>query len=140
MTARRAAGFASAAGAATALSLVLPWVRVGGRSRSSIDLIGSAGALDVIEGGVRVAVVATWFLVPALVSVAMLAAAADRPRAAALSLLPLGPGLLAVVAAAALSARSVLVWGAYLTAVAAVVTTVLAVVVLRRLRAESTSG
>ena len=140
MTARRAAGFASAAGAATALSLVLPWVRVGGRSRSSIDLIGSAGALDVIEGGVRVAVVATWFLVPALVSVAMLAAAADRPRAAALSLLPLGPGLLAVVAVATLSARSVLVWGAYLTAVAAVVTTVLAVVVLRRLRAESTSG
>lgn len=139
MSARRAAGLASAVGAATALSLMLPWLRVGGRSRSSIDLIGSAGALDVIEGGVRFAVVATWFLVPGLVAFSMLAAAAGRLRACAFALLPLGPGLVAVVAGAVLTAGRLLVWGAYVTAVGAVVTTVFAVVVLRRLRTGAES-
>lgn len=139
MSARRVAGLASAVGATTALSLVLPWVRVGGRSRSSIDLIGSAGALDVIEGGARLAVVTTWFLVPALVAFAMLAAAADRLRACALSLLPLAPGLLTVLTIAVLTARDLLVWGAYLTGIGALTTSALAVVVLRRLRTEAES-
>jgi len=139
MPARRLAGLASVVGAATALSLVFPWVRVGGRSRSSIDLIGSAGTLEIIEGGVRFAVVAAWFLIPTLVAFAMLAGAADRLRVCAGLLLPLGPALMGVLAVAALTAGRQLVWGAYVTAAGAFVTSGIALLLLRRLRHEEVS-
>ena len=131
---RRLAALATLAGTAAAVALVLPWVRTGDRTRSSIDLIGTAGALDVIEGSVRVGVVITWFLVPVLVAGAMLAGAADRLRLGAALLVPLGPLLAGVIAFAAVRAGDVLVWGAYVTGACATAATVLAAFVLLRLR------
>ena len=131
---RRLAAAATIAGGAAAVALVLPWVRIGGRTRSSIDLIGSAGALELIEGGVRVAVVSTWLLVPVLVAGAMLAGAADRLGLCAALLLPLGPLLAGVIVLAAVRAGDLLVWGAYLTAACAVTATALASLLLGRRR------
>ena len=67
-------------GIVSTVCLVLPWVRVGTRDRSSIDLIGSAGALDIIEGATKAIVILLWFLLPLLVAAAMLALAAGRTR------------------------------------------------------------
>ena len=137
---RRLAAMATIAGTAAAVALVLPWVRTGDRSRSSIDLIGTAGALDVIEGSVRTGVVITWFLVPVLVAGAMLAGAADRLRLCAVLLVPLGPLLAGVILVAALRAGDGLVWGAYLTGACSAAATTLAAVVLRRLRIRGSAA
>ncbi len=118
------------AGVATACSLLLPWFRVGGPSRSTLELIASAGALDVIEGAVRVLVVAAWTLVPVSVAGALFAGAARRPRLA--GALVAGSCSLVIVVAGylALVRPSVLAWGAWvatglaITAVAAGVTTI----------------
>lgn len=134
MTGPVLAASAVSAGFATAVSLVLPWVRIGNRSRSSIDLIGSAGTLEVIEGSVRLAVVAVWFLVPVIVAAAMVAGAGHRLRLSALLLVPLGPILAGVVILAWIVAEDALIWGAYLSAVLAIATSVLAIGVLQRVR------
>ncbi len=135
----RLTALATASGAATAVSLVLPWLRIGSRNRSSIDLIGSAGALDVIDGSVRVAVVATWFLVPLLAAAAMLAGAAGRHRLASGLLVPLAPTLAGVVILGWAVAGDGLAWGAYLTAALALTTGGLATFLLWSNRRPSTA-
>lgn len=120
------------AGFAAALSLLLPWFRVGARSRSSIDLIGGLGALDVIEGPVKALVVIGWFAVPALVAAALIAGAAGRNRLAAALLLPLGPVLAGSVVAVIFVAGDVLRWGAYVAASFAIASSVSAIMVIRR--------
>ena len=77
------------AGFLTVVTLVLPWFEILGRQRSSIDILRSASVLDVIEGPVKVAVIAGWLLAPVFVSGAMLLAASGRHRIAALLLLSL---------------------------------------------------
>lgn len=121
-----AVGFATA----SAISLVLPWVRTGDRTRSSIQLIASAGALDIIEGPSRVAVVVLWFLVPALVAAAMLALAAGRSTLTTVLLAPLGFVLAAMVGLLVVVAGSVVVWGAWLTGGFAAGATIVAIVFL----------
>lgn len=118
------------AGFGCAVGLILPWFDLGGDARSSIDLIASLGALDVIEGGLKVAVVAAWLLTPVAVSAAMLLTAAGRYRAAAWCLLPLGAAMPLLVGIVAIVDLSVLAWGAYVTAAFALSTFALAIMVL----------
>jgi len=122
------------AGFAAAVTLVLPWIRVGSSARSSIDLIGSLGALDVIEGATKVAVVLAWLLTPILVAAAMLLGASGRYRLSAALLAPLGLLLGGIVLLVFFVAGDTLAWGAYLTAVCAIAASVFALLVLVRLR------
>jgi len=118
------------AGTASVVCLVFPWVRFGTRSRSSIDLIGSAGALGVIAGTTRVIVVLLWLVLPMLVAAAMVALAAQRPRLMASLLLPLGPVIGLVIGVLALVAPTTVVWGAWLSAGFAILASLAAVAVL----------
>ena len=68
------------AGFGTVVSLVLPWFDLLGQERSSVDLLRSASALEVIDGGVRIAVIAGWLLMPVLLTVAIFLGAARRYR------------------------------------------------------------
>lgn len=121
---------ALAFGIVSTVCLVLPWVRVGTRDRSSIDLIGSAGALDIIEGATKAVVILLWFLLPLLVAAAMLALAAGRTQLLAWLLLPLGPILGAIVVLLLAVAGDVVVWGAWLSAAFAVGASASAIMVL----------
>jgi len=117
-------------GVLSTVCLVLPWVRVGSRDRSSIDLIGSAGALDIIEGATKAIVVLLWFLLPVLVAAAMLSLAAGRIRLLGWLLLPLGLILGAIVLLLLIVAGDVVVWGAWLSAAFAVGASASAIMVL----------
>lgn len=121
------------AGFLTAVTLILPWFQVGGSQKSSIDLIGSLGALDVIEGNVKRIVVLAWFAIPVLVGSAMLVAASGRYRAAAFLLTPLGPLLGGIVLLVLVVETGLLAWGAYVTALFAIAATASATMVIVRL-------
>lgn len=105
------------AGFIAAVALAFPWFRVGGRSRSSVEFLASASALEVIEGATKVVVIGGWLLVPVLVAVAMLVAAAGRHRLAAALVLPLSVVLVAVLAIGAVVDGVEVLWGAVLSAV-----------------------
>ncbi len=117
-------------GVLSTICLVLPWVRVGSRDRSSIDMIGSAGALDIIEGATKAIVVLLWFLLPVLVAAAMLSLAAGRIRLLGWLLVPLGLILGAIVLLLLIVAGDVVVWGAWLSAAFAVGASASAIMVL----------
>lgn len=117
-------------GVLSTICLLLPWVRVGSRDRSSIDLIGSAGALDIVEGATKAVVVLLWFLLPMLVAAAMLSLAAGRLRLVGWLLLPLGLVLGAIVLLLLVVAGDVVVWGAWLSAAFAVGASASAIMVL----------
>lgn len=118
------------AGFLAVVSLVLPWFVLLGKARSSIDLLGSASALDVLEGWVKVVVFAGWFLAPVLVSVAMFLAAGGRHKAAAILLLPIGLLLLGVFVVGVLVDEIGIAWGSIFGGVFAALATVFAMMVL----------
>lgn len=118
------------AGFLTVVSLVLPWFDLLGKERSSIDLVSSASALDVIDGGVKILVIFGWLLAPLLVSIAMFVAAAGRHRLAAILLLPIGVLFVAVFVIGMLVEDIGIAWGAIFGAVFAALTTVFAIMVL----------
>ncbi len=121
------------------VSLVFPWFVIVGRARSSIDLISSAGALDVIEGGVKVLVLVGWLIAPALVSIAMLVAASGRFRLAAGLVMPISIGLV-VVAIAGLFVDAIgLAWGAIFGGGFAALAGVFAMMVLVTARNENSN-
>jgi len=70
-----------AGGIGAALSLLLPWLHLSGRDRSTIDIIGSAAALEVLDGTTKWLVVALWMSVPVAVAAGLLLWAAKRHRA-----------------------------------------------------------
>jgi len=128
-----------AAAFATALSLLLPWFELSGRRRSSIDLIGSAATLDVIEGTSKALVVGAWLAIPVMVAVVMLIAASGRTRLAAGLLLPIGPLLAVCVVAILAKARGAAAWGLWVSLAFAVLTSILAAFTLWR-SASSLAG
>ena len=118
------------AGFLTAVSLVLPWFTIGARSRSSVELLSSASALEVIEGTMKIAVIGGWLLVPIMVAVAMLVAASGRHRMAAILLAPVVlVTLLASVIGGFVDVID-LAWGAVFGSVFAVATSACAIMVL----------
>lgn len=99
------------AGLVTVAALLCPWARSGTVDRSSIELLGSASALDVLGDGERAAVVVGWFLVVVLVAGALVAAAWGRPSLGAVLALPIGPAM--AIAWWAVAASPLMVrWGA----------------------------
>lgn len=118
------------AGFLATISLVLPWFTIAGRSRSSIDLVSSASALEVIDGPAKVAVVACWLCAPLLVALAMLVAASGRHRAGALLLSPVTGILLLVVIIGVLVDDIRLAWGATFGLVFAAAASTCAIMVL----------
>ncbi len=109
---------------------MLPWFTIAGKSRSSVDLLSSASALDVIEGGVKVAVIGGWLLAPVLVAAAMLLAASGRHRLAAGLLVPVVASTLLVVAIGFAVDAVDLAWGALIGAVFALLASACAIMVL----------
>ncbi len=118
------------AGFLATISLVLPWFTIAGRSRSSIDLVSSASALEVIEGPVKVAVIACWLCAPLLVALAMLVAASGRHRAGALLLSPVTGIMLLVVIIGTVVDDIRLAWGATFGLVFAAAASTCAIMVL----------
>lgn len=138
-SAEQRATFAPVAGAVGAsflatCTLVLPWFDVAGRARSSIDLIASAGALDVIEGGTRVAVVALWLTLPMLSAIALFLFALGRYRGAASLALVVGGVVVAILALGFIVDEVGLAWGAWLGAVSGVIAAGCAIMVLASAR------
>ncbi len=118
-----------AAAVAAVLGLFAPWARSGSTDRSSVDLLRSAGVLDVISGWQRPMAVVAWYLVILLTAAALVALAWGRVRASAVALLPLGPaltGALVIVARSPLPLR----WGAVVTTGLGLTATVAASLVL----------
>lgn len=127
---------AAAVGASfvTACTLVLPWFRVAGRARSSIDLISSAGALDVIEGGTRLAVVGLWLVLPVLSAIALFMFALKQPNVAAILSFVVGAAVLLVIGLVLFIDEVGLAWGAWLAAASGATAAVCAIMVLTSAR------
>ena len=102
----------AAAGVAAALGLLLPWARTGDRSRSSIDLLSSASALDVLSSGQRTLLYVGWLLVVAGAAVGLVLVAWDRPAAGLVATAVVGPALIAAVVVVAWSPLAI-AWGAW---------------------------
>lgn len=111
--AERAASACLVLGIATSGALLLPWFDVGGPPRSTVELIASAGALDVIAGPTRIAVVLAWALVPTSSAIAVFATAARR-RQLATALVAGACSLVVIVGAwLILTTPRLLAWGAW---------------------------
>lgn len=108
---------AAGGGFLAACTLVLPWFEVAGQSRSSIDLISSAGALDVIDGSIRLIVVGLWLIVPVLGAAALLLFAARRSSLAGALVLVIGVVTLALLVVGIVAPGVSLAWGAWVAAV-----------------------
>ena len=96
-----------------AFGLLLPWARSGGRSRSSIELVSTAGALDVVTGWPFAALVIGWFSVVVAAAVALVLVAWGRPVAGASAAAVVGPGMIAALVAVSASPLP-LAWGAWI--------------------------
>ncbi|MCP3934982.1 MAG: hypothetical protein GY708_06375 [Actinomycetia bacterium] len=102
-----------AVGLSAVASLAFPWHSLLGKSRSTVELMGSASALDVLSGFDKAAVIAAWLAVPLLTAVALLAAAARRSVVVGLAMLPLGPLMVGAVALVSVRVPGDVVWGAW---------------------------
>jgi hypothetical protein len=107
-----------------AASLALPWVAIGSSpGRSSIDLIGSANALDVVSGPTLALILGTWLAIPVAAAAALLLGASGRWTGAAVVVLVVS--VLIELAALAIATSDVvgLAWGGLLGLVAAILAT-----------------
>jgi hypothetical protein len=107
--------------------LFAPWLRLGGRSMSTVDLMTAATIFDLLDDRASVLVVVAWLAVPVMAATAILGIAARRPRLVASALVPLGP--LVVVSSLVLNAQlgGTVLWGEWAAAAMAVLGTVVAV-------------
>lgn len=123
-----------------AVSLVLPWLAIGtAPGRSSIDLIGSANALDVVGGSTLALIVGTWVAIPVAAAMALLLGAIGRPTAAAVVVLLVSVCIGLVAVAIAATDAVALAWGGVLGGVAAALAALAAVVVILGSRAQPVS-
>ncbi len=99
-------------GVVAALGLLLPWARTGVRSRSSIDLLSSASALDLLSSGQRTLLYVGWSLVVVGAAVGLVLVAWDRPAAGLVATAVVGPALIGAVVVVAWSPLAI-AWGAW---------------------------
>lgn len=99
-------------GVVAAAGLLLPWAHTGTRTRSSIDLLSSLSALELVAGWQRVAMLVGWFGVILGAAAGLVLVAWDRPRGGALATAVVGPALGVALAAVAASPFAV-AWGAW---------------------------
>jgi hypothetical protein len=117
------------AAVASVLCLVAPWVRTGRVDRSTIDLLSSASALDVLEGRNEVIALSAWYLLPLLAAGAAVSAGWQRRRLTAGFALPIGPLMILAWWAVAMSPFDTR-WGSWLGATVGLTATLLAALVL----------
>lgn len=113
----------------TIVALLCPWARSGTVDRSSIELLGSASALDVLTDGQRIVAAGAWFTVVALGAGALVAAAWGRRTIVAVMALPVGPAMVAAWLAVQSSPLMVR-WGAPMGTVTGVTASIAAILVL----------
>jgi hypothetical protein len=100
-----------ASAAATVAASFGPWLRTGGATRSSYEVVQAAERLEVLASGPQVAISAAWAFLPLLAVLSLLALALGRARLAAGVALVVG--LLAVsLAFAVMNAPGSAEWGA----------------------------
>lgn len=111
-------------------ALLGPWAALGSRRFTSLDLISSASALDLIDGRRKQLVLAAWMVVPALVAAGYVLAALRRWLLLAPAFIALGPTYAAALVA--LRSRSTLrtLWGLHMGVAAAAATTIVGVALL----------
>ncbi|MEZ5245916.1 MAG: hypothetical protein R2707_12530 [Acidimicrobiales bacterium] len=133
-------GLPALAGVASVLCLLAPWARSGRVDRSTIDLLSSASALALWDGGEEYLALASWYLLPLLAAGAIVAAAWGRSRFSARCVVPIGP-LMALAWLAVVRSPFDARWGALLGTVLGLIATVLAGLLLMRTRkpAEGTT-
>ena len=95
-----------------AFGLLLPWAESGSRSRSSIELLRSAAALDLFSTVERWLLVLAWFAVVALAAAGLIAVAWHRIELGAVAFGVIGPALVIAVVVVRRSPLGV-DWGAY---------------------------
>lgn len=120
-----------AASLAGAASLVGPWARSGRVDRSSVELLATAGALDVLSGAERLAAVVAWYLVVVAAAFALVAAAWGRTTLAMWPAVLVGPALVGawlIVARSPLTVR----WAAPLGALMGLTASATGILVLMR--------
>ena len=100
-------------GVVAAFSLLLPWARSGDRTRSTVELMASATALDLVTGWQRVAMFVGWLVVVIAAAAGLALVAWDRPRLGAMATAWVGPALALAVAAVVASPLG-LAWGGWL--------------------------
>jgi len=119
-----------------AAALLSPWVALGSRRFSSLDLISSASALELVEGRRKLMVLAAWMIVPVFTAASYVLAALGRWRLWACALLPIGPtyalGLVATASRSPLRTQ----WGLHLGTAAGATATLVGVVLLVGARAR----
>ena len=102
----------AATAVAAAFGLLLPWAESGSRSRSSIELLRSAAALDLFSTVERWLLVLAWFAVVALAAAGLIAVAWHRIELGAVAFGVIGPALVIAVVVVRRSPLGV-DWGAY---------------------------
>jgi len=100
---------------------------LGRRRFSSLDLIGSASALDLIDGNRKQFVLAAWMVIPVLTAAGYVLAAVGRHRLLALPYLLMGPTYLAALQAVRSRPPLRPLWSLHLGVTAAVATTLIGV-------------
>ena len=113
-----------------ALALLAPWAALGSRRFSSLDLIGSASALELLDGRRKQFVLAAWMVIPVLTAAGYVLAAVSRWRLLACTFLLMGPTY--VMALLAIRSQSPLrtLWGLHLGVAAAVATALIGIVLV----------
>ena len=96
-----------------AFGLLLPWARTGDRNRSSIDLLSSAGALDVVTGWPFAALLIGWFSVVVAAALALVLVAWGRTMVGVSVAGLVGPGVIVALVAVSVSPLA-LAWGAWI--------------------------
>lgn len=126
----------AATAVAAAFGLLLPWAESGSRSRSSIELLRSAAALDLFSTVERWLLVVAWFAVVALAAAGLIAVAWHRIELGAVTFGVIGPALVIAVVVVCRSPLGV-DWGAYASSGLGVVASIGSGMLLtRRSRAE----
>jgi hypothetical protein len=111
-------------------ALLGPWAAFGSRRFTSLDLISSASALELIDGRRKQLVLAAWLVIPALTAAGYVLAALGRWRLWAWTLLLMAPTY--VTALLTIRSRSPLqtLWALHLGVAVAIATTVTGIALL----------
>lgn len=102
-----------------------PWLRSGGRVRSSYEVAGALERLQVLEGWARPAVTVLWYFVPLLGALCVLGVAVGHVRVTALGSAVLATGTSSFAIALRRSAYTI-EWGVLLTVGASIAALALA--------------
>jgi hypothetical protein len=122
------------------VALLGPWAALGSRRFTSLDLISSASALELIDGRRKQLVLAAWMVIPALAAAGYVLAAVGRRRLLPWTFVLMGPTY--VFALLTIRSQSLLrtLWGLHLGVAAALATTAVGLALLLPRHQPSTTA